>query len=191
MRKLVLAMSLSLDGFVGDAEGKGDWMFRTQSEAGRAFVTEKIGAAGLHICGKNSFRQWVTWWPQQSGPIAAVMNTTPKAVFARSGDPRPKIEKSGAANSWADAEVIGGDLAAGIERLKKQDGKFILAQGGIAFGQSLAASGLVDEYWLVVHPIALGAGLALFNKLARPLPLKMIETKMFATGASWTAYQPA
>jgi hypothetical protein len=46
MRKLVLAMSLSLDGFVGD--GKGDWMFRTQSEAGRAFVTARIGGAGLH-----------------------------------------------------------------------------------------------------------------------------------------------
>lgn len=187
MRKLVLAMSLSLDGFAGDADGKGDWMFRTQSEEGRAFVAGKIGEAGLHICGKNSFQQWATWWPQQTAPIARVMNETPKAVFARSGFAIP----AGASKAWAEAEVIGGDLATGIERLKKQDGKFILAQGGIAFAQSLAASGLVDEYWLVVHPVLLGQGMPLFNKLAAPLPLKMIETKMMPTGASWTSYQPA
>ena len=186
MRKLVLAMSLSLDGFVGDAEGKGDWMFRTQSDEGRAFVAEKMSGAGLHIAGKNSFAQWATWWPQQTMPIAKVMNSTPKAVFARSGDPRPTGD-----TVWAKAELISNDLAAGIEGLKKQDGKFILAQGGIAFGQSLAASGLVDEYWLVVHPVLLGRGMPLFNKLGAPLPLKMIEARMMPTGASWTSYQPA
>jgi dihydrofolate reductase len=186
MRKLVLAMSLSLDGFAGDVDGKGEWMFRTQGETGRAFVAEKMSGAGLHIAGKYSFEQWATWWPQQTMPIATAMNTTPKAVFARNGVTRP-----GGTGVWAEAEVISDDLATGIERLKKQDGKFILAQGGIAFGQSLVASGLVDEYWLVVHPTVLGKGLPLFNKLAQPLPLKVIETKSFPSGASWTAYQPA
>jgi riboflavin biosynthesis pyrimidine reductase len=66
-----------------------------------------------------------------------------------------------------------------------------LAQGGIAFAQSLAASGLVDEYWLVVHPVLLGNGKPLFNRLAQPLPLSVIETQTFATGASWTSYRPA
>jgi dihydrofolate reductase len=199
MRKLVLGMSMSLDGFVADANGKGDWMFRTQSDVGRAWVVGKIGDAGLHIVGSNTFKQWAGWWPMQTGPIAAVMNEIPKAVFSRSGNlgrnnqdsPRNADGKlSPHARTWDDAEVIGGDLTAGIQRLKKQDGKFMLAQGGISFAQSLAATGLVDEYWLVVHPILLGNGLPLFNKLAQPLPLKLIETQAFATGASWTAYKP-
>jgi dihydrofolate reductase len=187
MRKLVLAMSISLDGFAADVHGKGDWMFRTQSDTGRAFVGAKIGGAGLHISGSNAFRQWITFWPAQTGPMADIMNTTPKAVFSRSGDPRVGA-KGGA---WADAELIGGDLSAEIARIKKQEGKFILAQGGITFAQNLVATGLVDEYWLAVHPIALGNGLPLFNRLTQPLPLALIETKSFPTGASWTAYQPA
>ena len=191
MRKLVLAMAMSLDGFIGDAQGKGDWMFRTQGPVGRAFVTGKIGEAGLHIVGSNTFKQWITFWPAQTGPIAEVMNQTPKAVFSRSGDPRPKTQKHGDANRWAEAEWISGDLVAEIERLKTGDGKLILAQGGIAFAQSVAANGLVDEYWITVHPIALGNGLPLFNKLAHMLPLTVIETQSFPTGASWTAYRPA
>jgi dihydrofolate reductase len=193
MRKLVLGMSMSLDGFAADSKGGGEWMFRTQSPEGRIFVAEKIGGAGLHLCGSNSFRQWVTFWPAQTGPNADAMNGTPKAVFSRSGDPRPRFEGAPPpqARVWAEAEVIGGDLAAEIERLKQQDGKFILAQGGIAFAQSLAASGLVDEYWLVVHPVLLGNGKPLFNRLAQPLPLSVIETQTFATGASWTSYRPA
>jgi dihydrofolate reductase len=191
MRKLVLGMSLSLDGFVADAKGGGEWMFRTQSPEGRAFVAGKIGGAGLHICGSNSFRQWAGWWPLQTGPNAEAMNGTPKAVFSRSSDPRPHGDAAPNARIWHDAEVIGGDLAAGINRLKAGDGNFMLAQGGIAFAQNLAATGLVDEYWLVVHPVLLGNGIALFNKLAQPLSLTVIETKMFAAGASWTSYRPA
>jgi len=191
MRKLVLGMSMSLDGFVADAKGSGEWMFRTQSDEGRAWVLEKIGAAGLHIVGGNTFRQWAAWWPQQTGPIAKVMNEIPKAVFSRSG--RSGARGDGDANTrvWDEAEVIGGDLAAGIERLKKQEGKFLLAQGGIALAQNLIATGLVDEYWLAIHPVALGNGLPRFNKLAQPLPLKLVESRMFATGAFWNAYQPA
>jgi dihydrofolate reductase len=191
MRKLVLAMAMSLDGFIGDTEGKGDWMFRTQGPVGRAFVTEKMSGAGLHLVGGSTFKQWAGWWPAQTGPIAELMNQTPKAVFARSGDPRKKTQEGGDANRWADAEWIDGDLVEGIERLKKGDGKLMLAQGGIAFAQSVAASGLVDEYWIVKHPIALGNGLPLFDKLAQPLPLTVIETQSFPTGASWTAYRPA
>jgi dihydrofolate reductase len=119
------------------------------------------------------------------------MNEIPKAVFSRSGPSGARGDGDANTGVWDEAEVIGGDLAAGIDRLKKQEGKFLLAQGGIAFAQNLIATGLVDEYWLAIHPVALGNGLPLFNKLAQPLPLKLVESRMFATGAFWNAYQPA
>lgn len=191
MRKLVLAMSMSLDGFIADSKGGGEWMFRTQGPEGRAFVGTKVGSAGLHIVGSNSFRQWITFWPAQTGPMADIMNGIPKAVFSRSGDPRPAGDIAPAARLWRDAEVISGELIPEIDRLKKQDGKFILAQGGITFAQNLVATGLVDEYWFAMHPVALGNGIPLFNKLVQPLPLTVIETKAFPSGATWTAYQPA
>jgi dihydrofolate reductase len=191
MRKLVLAMSMSLDGFIADPKGGGEWMFRTQSEEGRKWVAGKIGSAGLHLAGSNTFKQWVPFWPKQAGPAAEAMNGIAKAVFTRSGDIGPiHTDGSPQARVWSEAEVIGGDLKPAIARLKEKNAKFILAQGGIAFAQHLVTTGLVDEYWLVSHPVALGIGQPLFNKLAQPLPLKVIESKAFATGATWVAYQP-
>lgn len=183
---------MSLDGFVADTKGGGEWMFRTQSEEGRKFVAAKIAGAGLHLAGSNTFKQWIPFWPKQSGPAAEAMNGIAKAVFTRSGDIGP-LHTDGSPQSrvWSEAEVIGGDLKTAVARLKEKEGKFILAQGGITFAQHLVATGLVDEYWIVNHPVALGTGQPLFNKLAQPLPFKMIETKMLPTGASWTAYQPA
>lgn len=192
MRKLVLAMSISLDGFVADVHGKGDWMFRTQSEEGRKMVAARIASAGLHLAGSNTFKQWVTFWPKQTGPAAEAMNNVPKAVFTRSGDIGPfQTDGSPQMRVWSEAEVIGGELKIAVARLKEKDGKLILAQGGITFAQILIATGLIDEYWLTRHPTALGAGLPLFNRLTQPLALKLIETTTTATGASWSAYQPA
>jgi dihydrofolate reductase len=185
-------MSMSLDGFIADAKGGGEWMFRTQSEEGRKMVAAKIASAGLHLAGSKTFKQWIPFWPKQTGPAAEAMNGTPKAVFARSGDIGPlQTDGSPSARVWGEAEVIGGDLKTAIARLKEKDGKFILAQGGIGFAQHLVATGLVDEYWIVSHPIALGNGQQLFNKLAQPLPLKVIESNATPTDAIWTAYQPA
>jgi riboflavin biosynthesis pyrimidine reductase len=67
------------------------------------------------------------------------------------------------AASWAEAQIANGDLATEIGRLKQQPGKDIVAHGGAGFAQSIARLGLIDEYRLVVHPVALGAGLSLFT----------------------------
>jgi dihydrofolate reductase len=206
MRKLVLKMSMSLDGFVGAANGGLEWMFKSMDPAGTAWTVDKISGAGLHIMGSRTFQDMVGWWPTSKESFAAPMNEIPKAVFSRSGKLGESTqalqdatrlrgdaqgEKAPHAETWAEAEVIGGDLKAGIERLKKHDGKFILAHGGASFAQSLIATGLIDEYQLLIFPVALGQGLPIFSKLKAPLSLKLIEHKTFATGVTAHVYQPA
>lgn len=207
MRKLVLKMSMSLDGFVGTADGGLEWMFRSRAPESTAWTVGKISGAGLHIMGSRTFQDMVGWWPTSTESFAAPMNEIPKAVFSRSGKLGESTQalqdaarlsgsdaqgaKSPHAKSWAEAEVIGGDLKAGIERLKQQDGKFILAHGGASFAQSLIATGLIDEYQLLIFPVALGKGLPIFSKLAAPLSLKLTEHKTFATGVTAHVYQPA
>jgi dihydrofolate reductase len=193
MRRLILKMSISLDGFVAGPDGEADWMFRSRDEGGHAWVEETLWQAGLHVMGSRSYLAMAGYWPTSSDSLALAMNAIPKAVFTRqrSLDLSAVAERVAGPASWATPEVIHGDLAAEIKRLKQQDGKDILAHGGADFAQSLAATGLIDEYRLVVHPVALGKGLALFAKLAAPLDLALRATTVFRSGTVAHVYRPA
>jgi dihydrofolate reductase len=92
--------------------------------------------------------------------------------------------------SWETAMKLTGDLATEIEVLKAQAGKPVLAHGGAAFARSLIATGLIDDYQLVVHPVALGRGLAIFSDLAEPLDLTLVTSTRFSSGAIANHYQP-
>jgi len=63
--------------------------------------------------------------------------------------------------------------------------------GGAAFAQSLTSLGLVDEYRLVLQPVALGEGLPLFKDLAAPLRLELVDAQTYNTGAALHVYRPA
>ena len=87
--------------------------------------------------------------------------------------------------------VLDGDLAESIQQLKQEPGKNIVALGGAGFMRSLIDTGLIDEYQLAVHPVALGAGLPIFTGLAKPLDLKLVEVKGFPGGIVAYNYLPA
>jgi dihydrofolate reductase len=186
MRRLILKMSMSLDGFVAGPDGGSDWMHRSRDDGGRSWVEETLWQAGLHVMGRRTYFDMAGYWPTSTAPLAAAMNEIPKAVFTRQGS----LDLGANPESWAEAEVVNGDLATEIGRLKQQPGKGILAHGGAGFAQSLAASGLIDEYRLLVHPVALGSGLPLFAHLPKPLHLELRATTLFRSGAAAQVYRP-
>jgi len=195
MRKLVMKMSVSLDGFVGDSNGQKDWVFKTGDEESLAWSVEKIREAGLIIMGRKSFETMAPYWPTATGPFAAPMNNIPKALFTKKGfrgiDPAhtTTAEQSSSGTSWAKARVFDGDLAEGIRELKAQSGKPIVAIGGAGFMQNLIATGLIDEYHLAIHPVALGSGLPIFAGLEIPVYLKLAEVKVFPKGVIAQTYR--
>jgi dihydrofolate reductase len=93
--------------------------------------------------------------------------------------------------SWQEAYVAAGPMADEIAKLKRVDGKPIIAHGGGGFSRSLIATGLVDAFLLLVHPVALGGGMPIFTELEKPLLLKLIETQSFPKGAVAQIYRPA
>ena len=185
MRKLMMKMSISVDGYVCGPNGENDWVFKSSDEASRAWLVEQNWQAGLIIMGRKSFEVMAPYWPTAKGPLAAPMNEIPKALFTKTGfkgiDPvhTTTTEHSRAAASWAEARVFDGDLAEGIRKLKSEPGKPISAIGGAGFMRSLIATGLIDEYHLVTRPVVLGEGMAIFNGVARPLDLKLVDVKAF------------
>lgn len=213
MRKLILKMSTSLDGFVSGPGGELDWIFKATDRESTAWTIDRISQAGLHLMGSRTFHDMAAWWPYSTEPFAPPMNQIPKAVFSRHGagalrggettaglkDAERARAASGAAlatptpeiaQSWADPTVLSGNLAEEITRLKQQPGKNIVAHGGAAFAQSLVATGLIDEYCLLIHPVAIGRGRPLFSGLSEPVSLKLVNAVAFPAGAVAHVYRP-
>lgn len=214
MRKLILRMQMSLDGYVSGADGGVRWIFDSMDDRLIAWTVETISQAGLHIMGSKTFNDMVSYWPTSDEPIAAPMNLIPKMVFSRIA--RPGSATVGAstkalddaagvraarggqampsgipgAESWTDVPVRTGDLATEIADLKQQPGRDILAHGGVGFAHSLIRTGLIDEYHLIVHPVALGAGRPLFTALDQPMRLRLLHATTFGSGAVAHIYRP-
>jgi dihydrofolate reductase len=195
MRDLILGMSMSLDGFVSSVNNENDWIFSTGGPDAKAWKLKSVASAGVHIMGSGTFATLAAYWPYSTDVFAPPMNDVPKVVFARSGRPasehpptNAKAEPSAIA-SWRDAPVASGPLADEIARLKREDGKPILAHGGAIFAQSLVRANLVDEYRLVVHPVALGVGKPLFAALEGRSMLALVECTRFDGGALGLVYR--
>jgi dihydrofolate reductase len=197
MRRLILKMSMSLDGFVAGPDGETDLLMPRTDPGAVAWVLETVQGAGLHALGSGSFRAMARFWPTaHQGPaadFAEAMNGIPKVVFSRRGLVAGDCVAgdTAAARSWAEAEVVTGDLAAGMARLKARPGRDILAQGGAGFARSLVAADLVDEYRLVVLPVVFGRGLPLFTEVAQPRRLERVSTTSFPGGAVAHVLRPA
>jgi dihydrofolate reductase len=209
MRKLILKMSISVDGFVGGPNGEIDWIFKSSGEDSTAWTVGLIDKAGAHLMGSRTFHDMAAYWPTSSQAFAPPMNNIPKVVFSRKGLAGPDrggttaalkdasahipVDTSKAAEgaeSWARPRVMTGDLAEAIAQLKSEPGEDLVAHGGANFASSLAAAGLVDEYALLVYPVALGQGLPLFAGLDRPLALQLVSSTRFAAGSMAQVYRP-
>ncbi|WP_431212633.1 dihydrofolate reductase family protein [Puia sp. P3] len=142
--------------------------------------------------GRKAFEEMSPYWPTATGPLADAMNEIPKAVFTQKGfKVPPAASSSPAAKSWAETRVLDGDLAERITQLKQETGKPIIAFGGAGFMRSLIGTGLIDEYNLVIHPVALGGGLPIFSGLTKQLDLKLLSAKTFPGGVVLHTYNPA
>jgi dihydrofolate reductase len=180
MRKLVLQMQVSIDGFVCGLNGELDWIFPDFDESYTKWTVEKVGQAGAHVMGRATYADMASHWPTSTEPFAPPMNEIPKIVFSNSLKEAP----------WRETRIVGGDLRQAIGRLKEESGNELLVHGGARFAGAVVSAGLVDEYRLVEHPVALGKGLSIFSGLAAPTRLTLVEAIRFESGAVAKVYRP-
>lgn len=91
-------------------------------------------------------------------------------------------------SKWDNSIIINGNLAEAIKALKNKDGKDIIVYGGDSFVSSLIQHDLIDEYYVLTNPAALGNGQQTFNPLKNELELKLVACKAFACGAVLVYY---
>ena len=181
MRDVVLYMSMSLDGFVASDRGHPGTAVPEAPELKR-WKLERIGRAGAHLMGRVTYQEMASFWPHSDDPYAAPMNDIPKVVFSTT--------LSDAEASWPETRVARGGLATEIAAIKAEPGPDVIAWGGGRFAAALAAADLVDEYRLLVQPLVLGRGQALFDQLPASRRLDLVETTPFANGVVVHTYRP-
>lgn len=181
MRDVILYMSMSLDGFVssdrahpGTAIPEGDELTR--------WKLERVRRAGAHLMGRVTYQEMSSHWPQSDHAFAAPMNDIPKVVFSRT--------LSDAEAGWPETRVARGELATEIAAIKAETGPDVIVWGGGGLAGALAAADLIDEYRLLVQPLALGRGQSLFGQLPGSRRLDLVEATSFPSGIVVHIYRP-
>jgi dihydrofolate reductase len=172
---------ISIDGYIAGPNGELDWIFRTVTDELQRWIVESTGEVDTILIGRKTYEEMAADFGDESGGFASPMNDISKIVFSRT------LTSVG----WKNCRLAEGGPAEEIAKLKQQPGKNISVLGGAALARSLAAQGLIDEYSLVTHPVALGSGVALFDELTNSLALQLIDTITFDTGVVVHRYQPA
>jgi len=177
-RKVVLFMSVSVDGFVARPGGDLSWLAGQVDDEVMAWTIDVVRQTDTQLLGRVAYEEQAQYWPTSTDELAPLINDAEKIVFSSTLD---QVE-------WRNARLAKGDPAEEIAQLKDQPGADILVPGGARFAQSLSGLGLIDEYRLRVHPIALGRGLPLF---ADESALALVSAKTFSSGVVGLTYRPA
>ena len=184
MRRVIYAMSVSLDGFIEASDGDLSWSFPDQ-ELHRHF-NDLESTIGIHLYGRGLYENMAAFWPtadenpsapEQEIAYARIWKSMPKVVFSRT------LEHV----AW-NSRLVRGDIAAEVDKLKAQSGGD-MSVGGASLASTFMQLGLIDEYRLYVHPVVLGGGKPMFYQQPQAFRLKLLETRRFGSGVVLLRYQ--
>ena len=193
MRKIVVFMSLTLDGVV-QAPGRPDEDRRGGFEHGgwgQPYADPEMGKAAAEsgattdgiLLGRRTYEDFYAVWPNQTdNPYTEVLNNTQKYVASTTlKEPLP----------WMNSTLLEGDAVDAVARLKHQPGKDIVVLGSGELVQSLMRGRLVDQFVLLIHPLILGSGRRLFTDTGSRAALKLVDTRTTSTGVVIATYKAA
>ncbi len=183
MRKLKLQMQISLDGFVTAEYGGTN--FNWDNEV-RGFSIDNLENVDCILLGRNTAEGFIPHWggvandPEDSDHnIGKLLTDIPKVIFSK------KLKTS----KWDNATIAKGDIKEEIEKFKKKKGKDMIVYGGYTLVSSLIAQRLIDEFYLLVNPVAVGSGEPIFKSLKSNLQLTFIKCEPFACGTVLLCYE--
>jgi dihydrofolate reductase len=178
MRKLKLAMYVSLDGVVEEP----GWTAQFWNDELSDLQADYLYSSDALVLGRLTYEGFKAAWPsmeEATGDFGRKMNSMPKYVASRT------LERG----EW-NASVIEGDLAEAVEKLKAEDGNDLLIYGSGTLVDELTRLGLIDEYRFMVHPVVVGAGKRIFA--GNPATsLRLVDVRSTETGVVVSTYASA
>ena len=173
MRKLVFSINISLDGFA-------DHTVAIPDDDLHDFFSGLLDDTGIELFGRVTCQMMESYWPHAHDDPAASksifnfadkFNSIPKIVFSST------LEKA----EWNNSTLIRENALEHVARLKETEGKN-LGIGGMKLARSFMSRGLIDEFWLLAHPVVVGKGRRLFENANEKSTLALVESRVFGSG---------
>jgi dihydrofolate reductase len=190
MRKVIVTMWVTLDGFIAGPNEELNWVTNIFDAAMGKYEDDLVSAGDTLLLGRVTYQSFAGAWPkvpdnpsvsEGEKAYARKLNAMRKVVFSRS------LDKAEWNNSRLAKEIVPEEIA----EMKQQPGKDMLIYGSASIVQAFTNLGLIDEYQLLVHPVILGSGKPLFNNIKDRHGLKLVKTKTFDSGVVVLYYEPA
>jgi dihydrofolate reductase len=185
MPRLTVFNSMSVDGAFCDANGDMSFAHNgSQDPEWDALVASNARGGGTLLFGRITYELMASFWPtrraaEQMPVVAERMNNLPKVVFSRT------LDKA----SWGNTRLVKSDMLGEIRKMKKAPGPDMTILGSGSIVSQLSDHGLIDEYQLVVIPVALGSGRTMFEGVAGKVRLRLMRTRVFANGNVLLCYE--
>jgi dihydrofolate reductase len=187
MGKIIVSENVTLDGVIQDPAGDegfrhGGWVGRIgargRDEAARVAVDEALSTDAM-LLGRRSYEFLAARWPSRNGPLADRLNSKPKYVVSSTlEDP-----------DWNNTTVLNGDVVNEVSALKRQVAGDVIIAASIQLVRTLMEHGLVDELWLMIYPVVLGAGQRLFGETSDKTSLRLVDLRTVDTDLLYLKYR--
>jgi dihydrofolate reductase len=191
MRKIILSMQMTLDGFSTGPNDEMDYLPPFTNEMMwkdlHQEMWKNLEEADTFILGRRTYQIWEKYWPAVA---RNPQSTESDKRFSKFADETQKIVISNSLDKveWKNSKLIKDNIVEEIQKLKQQPGKNLIVVGGETVAQTFAKLGLIDEYLIVVHPVILGKGKLLLKDLKIRQNLKLTGTKTYNSGAVELSY---
>jgi dihydrofolate reductase len=188
MRKLILSMNITLDGFIAGPHCELDWHFSYWNNEMSRHAAAQLSLTDTILLGRVTYNAMAKYWPsvamdstfpRDDIAFAEMMNTHHKIVFSST------LKET----SWHRSAIVQEDAATAIRKLKRLPGKDMIIFGSSRLSQSLMRADLIDEYLLWTYPVILGEGKPLFAGLSQQSALRLVTLKSFSSGVILIDYQ--
>jgi dihydrofolate reductase len=186
MRKVILFMHVSLDGFTEGLNGAMDWIV-VDDEVWED-VIKLQNTADTALFGRVNYQGFASYWPTVASDSASTEHEIEHANWLNQS---LKIVFSATLKTidWANSRIVHENIVDEITKLKQQPGKNLLLFGGAGIARTFLALGAIDEFRLNVDPVVIGGAKPLFKDIHDRIDLNLLETKIFRSGVVGLHYE--
>jgi dihydrofolate reductase len=185
MRTLSVFNFVTLNGFFEGPKRDIRWAHETGSNEYAEEAVASGGGPNTLLFGRVTYELMASYWPSPAAlrdnpAVARGMNSADKIVFSRT------LQKA----DWSNTRIVKDHIEDEVRKMKQLPGGNLTLLGSGSIVTQFAEQGLIDEYQIMVHPLALGDGTPMFKGMKDRLNLKLTETRTFKSGTVLLCYRP-
>lgn len=186
MRKVVLFMHTSLDGFAATLKNEMDWIH--VDEEIFDYAAQRTNESDTALYGRVTYQMMESYWPTAADKPGASKHDKEHSKWYKAVN-KVILSKSIQGTELKNTIIISDNIQERILDLKRKEGKEIIIFGSLSAAHSLMQYDLIDEYWLFVNPVLLGNGIPVFGNIDVRMKLKLIASHAFSSGVICLNYE--